>query len=92
MLGLTERPHYPHDRYSIIDGVLWAIAATAVLSFYVQRRKSSTPILVSGALLVAVLAGLSWRQTARWHSDLPFFTAMSAQLRSPHYRSQALPS
>ncbi|MBI5801749.1 MAG: hypothetical protein HZA92_13635, partial [Verrucomicrobia bacterium] len=26
MLGLTERPHYPHDRYGIINGILWSMA------------------------------------------------------------------
>ena len=29
MLGLTERPHYAHDRYGIINGALWPIAIVA---------------------------------------------------------------
>lgn len=88
MLGLTERPHYPHDRYAIINGVLWAVAFAALLWRFARARLQ--PALVGGAALVVLLAAMSWRQTAIWHSDLPFFTDMAAKLRSPHYRSQAL--
>ena len=89
MLGLTERPHYPHDRYAIINGILWAIAGAAVLWKLAQARPKPVPVLAVGAAVV-VFAAMSWRQTAIWHSDLPFFTDMAAKLRSPHYRSQAL--
>lgn len=90
MLGLTERPHYPHDRYSIINGILWSVALAAVLWKLTQMRTMARPVLVGGAALAVVLAALSWRQTAVWHSDQPFFADMAAKLRSPHYRSQAL--
>ena len=90
MLGLTERPHYPHDRYSIINGILWSIALTGVLWKLAQTRAKPASMLAVGAALVLVFAGMSWRQTAIWHSDQPFFTDMAAKLRSPHYRSQAL--
>jgi protein O-mannosyl-transferase len=90
MLGLTERPHYPHDRYAIINGVLWAIAGAAVLCKLAQSRLKPAPVLAGGVAVAALFAGMSWRQTAVWHSDLPFFTDMAAKLRSPHYRSQAL--
>ncbi|PAW83636.1 MAG: hypothetical protein B9S33_13420 [Pedosphaera sp. Tous-C6FEB] len=90
MLGLTERPHYPHDRYGIINGILWAIAGAAVLWQFTRARPKPAPVLAVGAGLVILLSAMSWRQTAIWHSDLPFFTDMAAKLRSPHYRSQAL--
>ncbi len=90
MLGLTERPHYPHDRYDIINGILWSVAFAAVLWQFVQVRAKSALALGAGAGLVMLLAAMSWRQTSIWHSDLPFFTDMAAKLRSPHYRSQAL--
>jgi tetratricopeptide (TPR) repeat protein len=90
MLGLTERPHYPHDRYSIINGILWAIAGAALLWKFTQARPKPAPVLAVGAGLVILLSARSWRQTGIWHSDLPFFTDMVAKLRSPHYRSQAL--
>jgi len=90
MLGLTERPHYPHDRYAIINGVLWAIALGALLWRFVRARSQPAFLLVSSVALVVLLSLTSWRQTAIWHSDLPFFTDMVAKLRSPHYRSQAL--
>jgi tetratricopeptide (TPR) repeat protein len=90
MLGLTERPHYPHDRYSIINGILWSVALSGVLWKFTQTRSKPAPWLAIGSALVMLLAAMSWRQTAVWHSDLPFFTDMAAKLRSPHYRSQAL--
>ncbi|NBV22574.1 MAG: tetratricopeptide repeat protein [Proteobacteria bacterium] len=90
MLGLTERPHYPHDRYSIIDGILWAALVTGGLWQLAQARLKPSSVLAGGVALAIFLAGLSWRQTAIWQSDLPFFTDMAAKLRSPHYRSQAL--
>lgn len=90
MLGLTERPHYPHDRYAIISGVLWAIAFAALLHRFACRRPHCASVLAGAMALVTLLGGMSWRQTAIWHSDLPFFTDMTAKLRSSHYRSLAL--
>lgn len=90
MLGLTERPHYPHDRYAIINGILWAVAGAAVLWKLAQARPKLAPLLAIGTGLALLLASMSWQQTPVWHSDLPFFSDMAAKLRSPHYRSQAL--
>ena len=90
MLGLTERPHYPHDRYALINGILWSVALAAVLWKLAQMRTKPAPVLVGGVALAGLLAAMSWRQMAIWHSDQPFFTDMAAKLRSPHYRSQAL--
>ncbi|PHX95902.1 MAG: hypothetical protein CK546_00260, partial [Pedosphaera sp.] len=90
MLGLTERPHYPHDRYSIINSIMWSVAMAGLLWKLSQVRSKSVFVLACGAVLVVMLGAVSWRQVAAWHSDLPFFTDMAAKLRSPHYRSQAL--
>ena len=90
MLGLTERPHYPHDRYSIINGILWSVVLSCLMWRLAQARSKTTPVMAVGSALVLLLAGMSWQQTTHWHSDLPFFTDMAAKLRSPHYRSQAL--
>ncbi|NDA67432.1 MAG: tetratricopeptide repeat protein [Verrucomicrobia bacterium] len=90
MLGLTERPHYSHDRYSIIDGILWSVAMTGVLWQLAQKRVRPAGLLAGGVAVTMLLAVMSWRQTAIWHRDLTFFSDMAAKLRSPHYRSQAL--
>ncbi|MEQ2010189.1 MAG: tetratricopeptide repeat protein [Limisphaerales bacterium] len=90
MLGLTERPHYPHDRYAIINGILWSVALAGVMWKFSRARSKPAPVLAIGAAVVVLLAAMSWRQTAIWHSDLPFFSDLAAKLRSPHYRSQAL--
>ncbi len=90
MLGLTERPHYPHDRYSIIAGVLWAVGAAGLVWQLARQPMRRACAFGLAAVVVGVCAVSSWRQTAIWHSDLPFFTDMAAKLHSPHYRSQAL--
>ncbi len=90
MLGLTERPHYPHDRYAIINGILWSVALAGLLRHFARSRARATVPLAVGAGVALLLMAMSWRQTAIWHSDLPFFTDMAAKLHSPYYRSQAL--
>ena len=90
MLGLTERPHYPHDRYAIINGILWSIAMAGVMWKLARARPKPTLVLAAGTAVVLLLAVMSCRQAAIWHSDLPFFSDMAAKLHSPHYRSQAL--
>ncbi|MBI5802102.1 MAG: tetratricopeptide repeat protein, partial [Verrucomicrobia bacterium] len=77
-----------HDRYGIINGILWSMALAGVMWQF--RPARAKPALALSAGLVILLAAMSWRQTGIWHSDLPFFTDMAAKLRSPHYRSQAL--
>ena len=90
MLGLTERPHYPHDRYGIINGILWSVAMSGLLWKLARARLNFGNGLAAVTTLVLVLGVMTWRQTAIWHSDRPFFSNMASKLRSPHYRSQAL--
>lgn len=88
MLGLTERPHYPHDRYSIVNGVLWSVLFIAA-----YRRLGGAkplPLLLGGGLAVVVLGTLSFRQTAIWKNDITFFTYLSERSGTPRLNAAAL--
>ncbi|HYE32833.1 MAG TPA: tetratricopeptide repeat protein, partial [Methylomirabilota bacterium] len=68
-LGLTERPHYPSDRYSYLQGVVVAVAM-AVPILYCKAHHS----LVAIALAVSLCFGaLSLKQTAIWHDSFALF-------------------
>jgi protein O-mannosyl-transferase len=89
MLGLTERPHYPHDRYGIVNGVLWSVVVFAVLfkSATAGRFKIAVAVCV---LLAGILGTLSFRQTAIWRNDVVFFENLSENTRDPRLKAAAL--
>lgn len=90
MLGLTERPHYPHDRYSIVNGVLLAIAAAALL-WHGRGRAWGRGALVAGVALAALCVAGSHRQVRIWENDFVFFEELLRRLPpTSHYRSVAL--
>lgn len=90
MLGLTERPHYPHDRYSIVNGVLLGLAA-AVLLWQGRERKWRRPALVGAGMLAGLCVFASHHQTRIWRDDFVFFDELLRRLPpTSHYRSVAL--
>lgn len=90
MLGLTERPHYPHDRYSIVNGVLLAVAAAALLWRWRDRARPPRALAVAG-LLVVLCSAASLRQGRIWESDFPFFAELLRRMPPDEYlRSVAL--
>ncbi len=88
MLGLTERPHYPHDRYGIVNGVLWSVV---VLWWLVQLSSSKRfrAVLVGVAALTVIFGALSARQTAIWRNDLTFFDSLSNKIDDPRLKAAA---
>ena len=72
MLGLTERPHYPHDRYSIVNGVLLGVAAAGLL-WHWRGRVWHRKALVAAGLLAGLCVFASIRQTRIWENDFVFF-------------------
>lgn len=90
MLGLTERPHYPHDRYSIVNGVLLALAATALL-WHGRDRPWRRPALVGAGILAGLCVVASHRQARIWENDFVFFEELLRRLPpTSHYRLVAL--
>ena len=87
MLGLTERPHYPHDRYSIVNGVIWSVLFIgAIRQLGIARMK---PLLTAGSIVAIMLGLLSFRQTAIWKNDITFFTHLSQKSGTPRLNAAA---
>jgi hypothetical protein len=85
MLGLTERPHYPHDRYGIINGILWSFIVVALM----QRVRNRS--IIGAAVVVLILCGsASLAQQQHWRSEVAFFEHMAAKLQPNEYRNLAL--
>jgi tetratricopeptide (TPR) repeat protein len=90
MLGLTERPHYPHDRYSIVNGVLVAVAAAALL-WRARDSRWGRGALTTGAILAALCLVGSLRQVRIWENDFVFFAELLRRMPATNeYRSPAL--
>jgi len=90
MLGLTERPHYAHDRYGIVNGALLSIALVTVVVGLCRKSQIRKFIYATGTILLLVSAMASHHQTRHWHNNIAFFTHMSARLGANEYRNLAL--
>ena len=81
MLGLAEKPHYTSDRYSYLQGVLWAIAVGwFVLSM--GRRAA-----IGAALAGLVLASMSISQISLWRGSEEMFRRLYSQIGAGPYRA-----
>ncbi len=74
MLGLTEHPHFPSDRYSVVTSVGWAILLGACWGKLRERKRLRVIPMTAGLALVVMLATLSVRQLPFWANDYSFFT------------------
>lgn len=90
MLGLTERPHYTHDRYGIINGALWPMLLVALAIHFRNRLlvRKWTPVM--GFSLLVICGAMSLQQSRIWRDDITFFTHMSSSLDSNQYRNLAM--
>ncbi|MBL6765426.1 MAG: hypothetical protein ISQ14_10760 [Verrucomicrobiae bacterium] len=85
MLGLTERPHYPHDRYGIVNGLIWSMALVAFAIRHPSRKSFAV-----GAVLVVALGCASRVQEQHWRDDVTFFSHMADSVEPCEYRNLAL--
>jgi hypothetical protein len=84
-LGLTEYPHFPSDRYSMLVHLLWAVPITAGLCrLAVQPRRVGLVLAGTSCLLVA-WTWLTVKQIGVWQNSEVFFRTMIAQLGSGPY-------
>lgn len=88
VLGLTERPHFPGDRYSHIDGAI-LMAALFGVAWTFADRLSGRAWAGSLALLVVTLSCLSFRQSLIWLDDRTFFTHQTNRLADGGQRGMA---
>jgi protein O-mannosyl-transferase len=79
-LGLTERPHYPNDRYDHVAGIVLAVLLAAVL---LRARRAAS---LAALALVAGLGVLSVRQEAVWHDNVSLYVHTLETLGDDPYR------
>lgn len=87
VLGLTEHPHYPNDRYSYAVGILWSVALGAGL-FALTSRPRPFAVALGGCLALAGIFGVfAERQTRIWRDSSTLFRYAIAQLGDHPYRA-----
>lgn len=87
-LGVTSYPHYPSDRYSIIAGIVLAVAVFAWLLRAGSEKGLGRSIPV--ALIVLLLFSvMSFRLAGTWHDNQVFFTRMTGMLPDGPHRGKA---
>ncbi len=85
-LGLTEHPHYPADRYSLLVNVGWAVVLAGLFLDIWPRPRARCVLFAVVAGLVLVLGVMSRRQTAVWRNNNALFLEMLARLpNGPQY-------
>jgi len=80
VLGLTEHPHYPNDRYSFIVSITWSVlAAAGLLNLW---RLTALRRLMAGVVVVilVVLGVLSYRQSRIWQDGVRLHEYIIAEL------------
>jgi tetratricopeptide (TPR) repeat protein len=91
VLGLTEHPHFPSDRYSLVVGLGWALVLGRALCQVWPRRPARQTLLTAVALLLLALGLLSYRQTFLWQTGPGFFYQLLVQLDdNPKFLPQRL--
>lgn len=91
MLGLSEHPHFPSDRYGLVVNIGMAIVLAAVFAhMMIAYRRMALTVAVVGSLIV-VLSVMSYRQTLRWQNNERFLNyvlgTLPAEPKADGYRS-----
>lgn len=84
VLGLTEHPHYPNDRYSYLPGVLPSIALAASLVAWPRWRRLATPV---AAAVMVMLGALSVAQIGIWRDSETLFRYLYRHVGDTPYRA-----
>jgi|ERR1043166_2283424 hypothetical protein len=76
VLGLTERPHYPSDRYDYIASVAWFVVIAVGAAVVVQRSQWRVPTFAFAAGVAVVFAVISLQQILVWRNTDTLFQRM----------------
>jgi len=79
-LGLTERPHYPNDRYDHVAAIVLSVVVAALL------LRARAALLAATLAVVVALGALSVRQQAAWHDDVSLYVHTLETLGDDPYR------
>ncbi len=85
VLGFSEHPYFPADRYAYAPHVVIAVLAAAAL----QRLAALSRVVVVLAIAAALASGAAARvQTLVWRDTESLFRAMSADVADHWYRAE----
>jgi tetratricopeptide (TPR) repeat protein len=85
MLGLTEHPHYPNDRYNYIAAIVWSVLiAWVVQRLFVTKWKPAIALL---GLFAVTLSVFSFQQTKIWRNSETLFGSVLTKLGREPYRA-----
>ena len=87
VLGLTEHPHYPSDRYGLVVGILWSLLAAGGLAKWSQPPAKRPATILALGLVTVLCARLTVQQIAHWKNSVTLFNYMIGQLGSDPYRA-----
>jgi tetratricopeptide (TPR) repeat protein len=87
MLGLTDHPHYPNDRYGYIVGVLWAVLIAAALARLPALPAVQKSAVAAVAIAAIMLGTSSFRQSHIWRNSVTLFETVIARLGEDKYRA-----
>jgi tetratricopeptide (TPR) repeat protein len=85
VLGLTEHPHYPSDRYSYVPGILWSVLLAAGLWKLCCRPRMFAGAVSASLVLLAALGAMSVRQIRIWRDSISLFEHTLATLGNDPY-------
>ena len=87
VLGLTERPHFPSDRYSLLSAIVLSALLAASLLVWSEQASRRLAIISGAAGILVLCAFLSASQVRVWHNSLSLFTHTIGALGNDPYRS-----
>lgn len=90
MLGLSEHPHTPSDRYSLIISIGWALLVAAGWGAWRARTNLRGVPETVALVLVASLINLSVIQVPLWTNNYSFFNGLLVKLGKHPFRFNIL--
>jgi tetratricopeptide (TPR) repeat protein len=87
VLGLTEHPHYPSDRYALVVGIIWSLLAAGGLVKCAHPPLKRRVATLAAGLATAACAGLSVAQIGNWQDSVTLFKHVIRELGADPYRA-----
>ncbi len=78
MLGLTEHPHYPNDRYNYIAAIVWSVLIALAVQHVAGKGKQI--ILVAVVIAATGFSVFSFQQTKVWTNSVALFEGILQRL------------
>jgi tetratricopeptide (TPR) repeat protein len=88
VIGWTEHPHYPSDRYSYLQGMVFSVIVAALLMLAWRHGTEAMRKVAIFGVAALVLAGsaMAYSQCFVWRSTESLFQHMIAELGNDPYR------